>query len=420
MIKKFLQRILRTLSVLVLWRYKPIVVSITGSVGKTSTKEAVYAVLRTKFKVRKSERNYNNEIGVPLTIFGEEKAHGKNVVAWLWMFIRVLFMVFWKKSDFPAILIIEIGADRPGDIKYLTGFVKQKIAVVTAVGNIPVHVEFFSGPRAVAREKRVLVETLPINGHAILNYDDETVREMKEKTKAHILDFGFGEGADIKASNYELKFTTEGEPEGMNFKVDYDGSTVPVKLNNVFGKQHVYAALGAIGAGISLGMNLVEISEALKDYESPSGRMKLIKGIKESWIIDDTYNASPISTLAALEFLKEIPAKRKIVVFGDMLEIGKYTVEAHEHVGEEASKAADFIFTVGMRAKFAYNEAISRGFDSKRIFHFNESQEAGLPLQKIIEPGDLILVKGSRAMKMEKVVLEVMAYPRRQKYLLVS
>jgi len=416
---RILQYILRLLARSVLWRYKPTIVGITGSVGKTSTKEAIYAVLQKKYSVAQSRGNFNNEIGIPLSILGEDRAYGKNIFGWaLVVFRAVIRMLF--KSSYPEMLVLEMGLDRPGDIRALTSYITPSSGVVTAIGEIPVHVEFFSGPQAVIREKRVLVESVPEKGTAILNFDDEVVLKMKDKAKSKVLTYGFGQGADVRVTHYEMRSDEEGNPEGISFKVDYKGNTVPVRLNNVFGKHQVYSALAAFCVGIVFNINLVEISDALSGYESPRGRMRLLKGVRDSWIIDDTYNAAPLSMMAALETLGELPAKRKIVVLGDMLEIGKYTVEAHQSIGEDASKVADIIFTVGLRAKFISDEARSRRFAAKNILHFNESQEAGLPLQKMIRPGDLILIKGSRAMKMEKIVEEIMAYPRRQKKLLVS
>ncbi len=409
MFRKPLQYILKGLARLILLRYHPVVIGVTGNVGKTSTKDAIACVLSGGgMRIRGSSRNYNNEIGVPATILGVAPA-GKNIVKWAWNLLRGTLGILWSPG-YPKVLVLELALDRPGDIKYLVRFLKPRIGVVTAIGEIPVHVEFFSGPQAISREKSELIKALPLDGTAILNYDDEVVLEMKEKTKANVMTFGFGEGADVRATNYELKGEDSEEgyiPQGIVFKVEYEGSVVPIRLPNVYGKQQVYTALAAVAVGLACEINLVEISKALESYVSPAGRMNLLRGVKRTWIIDDTYNAAPISTVAALETLKELPAKRKIAVLGDMRELGKYTVEAHERIGEEAVRVCDILITCGMRAKFISDEARKRGFPENKLYHFNESQEAGLPLQKLLESGDVVLVKGSRAMRMEKVVEEI-------------
>ena len=158
MLRKILQFILKILARLVLWKYKPVIVAVTGSVGKTSTKEAIYTVLKNHFdeeQIRRNERNYNNEIGVPLTIFGLETG-GKNIAAWFLRFIKVFLMLVFREK-YPKILVVEMGADRPRDIEYLTKFVKAKVGVITAIGDIPVHVEFFESPQALALEKKKLI-----------------------------------------------------------------------------------------------------------------------------------------------------------------------------------------------------------------------------------------------------------------------
>ncbi|HBA52506.1 TPA: hypothetical protein DCY68_01755, partial [Candidatus Azambacteria bacterium] len=307
--RRFLQHLLRILAAAVLKKYRPYVIAVTGSVGKTSTKEAIFAVSKSfEPKTRRSFANYNTEIGVPLTILSEkEKIRGFR--SWLKVILKGLTLLALR-LDYPKILILEMAADRPGDIKYLTEFVKPNVGVVTAIGEIPVHVEFFSGPKAVAREKAVLIESVAPSGRSILNYDDEVVLEMKEKSRARVLTFGFSPEADVKATNYEMRSPASGDQAGISFKLEYGGSFVPARLYDVFGKQAVYAVLAAASCGLVLGMNLVEISEALKNYQSPPGRMRIIKGIKNAWIIDDTYNASPLSTTAALEALRAIEGKR--------------------------------------------------------------------------------------------------------------
>lgn len=411
-------------------KYKPVIVAVTGSVGKTSTKEAIYAVLKNHFGedgVRCNERNYNNEIGVPLTVFGLETG-GRSVFVWLARFIKIFLMLIFKEK-YPQILVIEMGADRSGDIKYLTRFVKPKVGIITAIGDIPVHVEFFESPQALALEKKNLIDSLGFKGVAILNYDDDMVRQMGENVEAKTLTYGFGEQADVKATNYEAKLTNL-EEDGIfgfvTFKLNYKGSVVPIKLFNVLGEHQVYSALAAAAVGIIFNLNLIEISEGLRSFKSLPGRMKILRGVKNTLIIDDSYNAAPLSTLAALEtlgkFERILPTGRqgrKIAVLGDMLEIGKYAPEAHEGVGRKAAETTDLLFIVGERAKFIVEGAKAKGMEKDKIFEFCTSDEAGKPLQERIEEGDIILIKGSRAMKMEKIVKEIMAEPEKAKELLV-
>ena len=435
MLRKILQFILKILAKLVLWKYKPIIVAVTGSVGKTSTKEAIYSVLKNHFdeaQVRRNERNYNNEIGVPLTIFGLESG-GRSIPVWFVRFIKVFLMLIFKEK-YPRILIVEMGADRPGDIEYLTKFIKPKVGVITAIGEIPVHVEFFDSPQALALEKKKLIDSLKPNGVAVLNYDDEMVRVMGENVKAKVLTYGFERRADVCATNYEVK-PIDIEKEGIfgaaTFKLNYKGSAVPVKLANVLGKHQVYPTLAAAVVGIIFNLNLIDISEGLRAYKSLPGRMRLLKGIKNTLIIDDSYNAAPLSTLAALETSRDFSTQREsslpvnkqgrvIAVLGDMLEIGRYTPEVHEGAGRKAAEIVDLLFAVGERAKFITKGAKEKGMAKEKIFEFHTSDEVGKPLQEIIKEGDIILIKASRAMKMEKIVKEIMAEPKKAKTLLVQ
>jgi len=426
--RKILQFILKIFAKLVLKKYKPVIIAVTGSVGKTSTKEAIYHVLKTHFgerQVRRNMRNYNNEIGVPLTIFGLETG-GRSIFRWLIRFIKVSWMVIFK-IPYPNFLILEMGADRPGDIKYLVKFVHPKVGLITALGEIPVHVEFFANPQQVAQEKKNLVKALKEEEVAILNYDDEKVIEMADDLKAKVLTYGLKEQADVRAINYDLKINPDEQVSELNFKLEFKGSSVPVKLINVLGVQHLYSALAAAAVGVVFNMNSIEIAEALKEFQPLPGRMRLIRGIKNSLIIDDTYNAALLSMEAAidsLEIFEDNPpvgeARRKIVVLGDMLEIGRYTAEAHQRIGKKAAEISDLIFAVGSRAKFIVEAAIKAGFPKGRIFHFMDSKEAGKAVQKELKEEDIILVKGSRAMEMERIVKEIMAEPEKAKELLVN
>ncbi|MBI2639269.1 MAG: hypothetical protein HYW90_00035 [Candidatus Sungbacteria bacterium] len=416
--KNLLQKTLAILAKATIRRYQPVIIGITGSVGKTSTREAIYTVLKAKYRVRRSEKNYNTEIGVPLTILGV-KHHGRNIIKWISALIRVAIRILIRAHEYPEILVLEMGADRPGDIKYLVGIAKPFIAVMTAIGEIPAHVEFFSGPLELAEEKAELFKALPPDGFAVYNIDDEAVVEVKERTPARKTSFGFDEHANFRIANYEIRILAKDgkdTPDGVSFKIEHKESVVPIRLHDGFGKPQVYAAAAACSVGFLFRLNLVEISQALEGYVPPPGRSRFLPGIKGSWIIDDSYNASPESTRAGLELLGKLPARRRISVLGDMLEIGKYTEEAHRVIGDYAAEVCDILFTVGDRAKFIADEARVK---KTEVFVFDNPTDAGRKLDEILREGDLVLVKGSQAMRLEKTVEEIMAEPERAKELLV-
>ena len=399
-----LEKILRSMAGVVLLRHKPKIIAITGSVGKTSTKAAVFAVLSSKFSVRENQKNYNNEIGIPLTIIGAESG-GRNIFKWLWIFLKWIFVITF--ADYPEILVLELGVDRPGDMKYFTSFIKPVLSVVTNVSLS--HIEFFKTVENIAKEKRVIVEVLDKDGFAVLNADDENTMKMSQNTHAQIISFGLSSKAGINASHVVYNYQEE-KPEGISFKLNYEGKNMPIRLRNILAGHYVYAALVGVAAGIVFKMNLVEIAKSLENFRSPSGRMNLIKGIKNSFIIDDTYNASPMSTLAALDVLTELKSKRKIAVLGDMLELGEMTEQGHREIGKRIfDSKMDIFVAVGERMKFAVAELIAHGFSAANIFQFDDPDTAAKKVQEILEENDFVLVKGSQGMRMEKVVEKILA-----------
>lgn len=418
--KKFLLSILQfKLKVLARWtlaRYSPGIVGITGSVGKTSTKEAVRTVLSAERTVRAPAKNFNNELGLPLAILGDWETTG-GVFFWLKVLLVSTWRLIVKSKDYPEILVLEYAVDKPGDMKYLLEIARPHIGIFTAMGDVPVHVEFFAGPEAVMREKSRLISQLPATGFAILNADDPLVMEAKAQTRSQVMTFGFAEKADLRISNFSNNF--DGKSGGIVCKLTYGGSTVPVRIDRALGKAQAYSIGAAAVTGLIFGLNLVKIAEALSAYEAPAGRLKLIRGIRESFLIDDTYNAAPTAMLSALETLKSLNAKRKIAVLGDMLEIGKYTLEVHESVGKSLKKVGvDMLIAVGIRGKLIAEAAIRGGLSEKSVFTFMDVHEAAAFLESKMQKGDLILVKGSQGVRLEKVVKEVMAEPTRAKELL--
>jgi len=411
-------------------RYNPMIIAITGNVGKTSTKEAISAVLEEyspnksdkKVNFRVSGGNLNNELGVPLTILGDWTdtyySSGGNLLFWAHVLLQG-FICFFVYPNYPEVLVLEYGADHPGDIKYLASRFRPHIAVVTAIGKIPVHVEFFSSPEAVGKEKSELVKALRKNGTAVLNYDDPIVREMKPSAEAKTITYGFNEFADISLSSVETKIEND-KPTGVTFKLLRGTNFLPVKIKGSLGASQAFASGVATAVGLGLGMNLVDISRALSEnYKGPAGRMRILSGIKKTTIIDDTYNASPASMEMALQTINGIPAGRKIAVLGDMLELGEYTPEAHQSIGNISANIVDILICVGSRSKFIAESAMDSGLNKSNVLTFDTSEEAKLAVQNLIEPGDLILIKGSQSMRMEKIVEDIMLEPELKKSLLV-
>jgi len=337
---------------------KPKVVIVTGN-GRACAREAIFQVLKPYFK-----------IGNEILIFDTDLAD----------FEEFKFLI--KNSSLP-------------------------ILVVTQVGDVPFDKEFFAGEIEKTTEIRKLAKTLPAYGYLILNFDDETVREIKGETNLKEITFGFQALSDFRATDVMLN-------RGTNFKLNYKGNIVPIWLEGLFGKEQVYSALAAAVTGTLSGLNLVEISQALKDYQSLPGKMRLIEGVKNSFILDDCESATSFSMTEALEILGKIDLKkispksnRRIAVLGDVTGIGKYTIEAHEAIGERVAKNADLLFTFGPRAKFIAQGAIQKGLPIERIFQFDTINEGKMKLQDEIKEGDLILVDGSKEMEMRKLVEEI-------------
>lgn len=413
----YLEKILKYFAEKALQKFKPRVIGVTGSVGKTSTKEAVFTVLSSKFRVRKNEKNYNNEIGLPLTVLGVESGGGS---FWRWAIVilkSIGVILFSRRKKYPEILVLEMGADRPGDIKYLVDFLRPEVGVVTAIGIS--HLEFFRDKKNIAREKGYLVKNLKREGVAVLNWDDEEVRAMAEDIKTRKISFGFSEEADVRASDiffgYEKIRDQYGgdisKIRGISFKLSYEGTTLPVRLIRSVGRPQIYAVLAAAAVGIHFDMNLLEIAEALKDFQAPAGRLNLIDGIKNTVIIEDSYNAAPQSTLAALEVLEKIKARRKIAALGEMLELGGETENGHREVGKKAAEVVDILVTVGEKAKFIADEAQNAGLNKENIFCYSNSIEAKIPIQNMLQEGDVILIKGSQGARMERISEEIMRHP---------
>ncbi len=429
--KRYIEKRLFTASKKVLEKYKPKVVAITGSVGKTSTRQAIFTVLNLHEGVRQSSENYNNEIGVPLTILGEVSPK-RNIAGWLGVFWRAKKLLWEHDPEYPKVLILEVGIDEVGDMDYLMKLVTPDVGVLTAIGIS--HLAKFGTQENLTREKRKLVQAVRQGGYSLLNADNDLARQSASVAAGTVVTYGFRNGSDLVASDVtttqrtlsdsqeERELAAVGFPLGVSFKVQYQGKNVPFYLHRVLGKHQILPVLPAIICGTIFGMNLVEISEALKQYVPPRGRMNLISGIKGSLIIDDTYNAAPDSTLEALKALKEMKTPgRRVAILSDMLELGEKTEESHRAAGKAAADSCDVLIAFGNASVFIAEEARAAGMDPKNVHYVTEGAHDKIEqiIQNWIKKGDVLLVKGSQSMRMEKVVYKLMSHPEHAERLLV-
>jgi UDP-N-acetylmuramoyl-tripeptide--D-alanyl-D-alanine ligase len=347
------------------------VIGITGSVGKSTTKELTANVLAARYPTLANESNLNNEIGLPLTLLKATEAHRR--------------------------IVLEMGFYVPGDIAFLCGIARPQVGVITMIG--PVHLERAGSLEAIVNGKAELVEALPADGTAILNFDDERVRAMGSRTKAKVFTYGLSPEADLWSDNIEGLGL-----EGVSFDLHYAGETLHVRLP-LLGQHSVHTAMRASAVGLVEGLNWQEILGGLL---TPSTQLRLVAvtGPGNSLLIDDTYNASPDSMIAALNLLGELDG-RKVAVLGDMLELGEVEETGHRMVGARVAGVADLLVAVGPKARWIADEARLQGFPSDKIVLFGAADKAGEYLKKSIGEGDVVLVKGSRALHLDDIVLSL-------------
>ncbi|MBU6426997.1 UDP-N-acetylmuramoyl-tripeptide--D-alanyl-D-alanine ligase [Patescibacteria group bacterium] len=398
-IKKIVVQMLTLESRLILAKYKPFIVAVTGSVGKTSTKDAVYAVLKNKYNfARKSEKSLNSEIGLPLTVIGAPNAW-HSMSGWISNIIQG-FVLMVVKKDYPNCLVLEVGADHPGDIRKAAKWLKPDIAVITKISKTPVHVEFFDSPEQVFEEKMALAKAVKDGGSVVLFADDERMAAYPRWSNSSVLTFGENKGASVRGFDYEVY----GVNEGLSFKINFDGRVETVKLKGAIGRQQMYPLLAAAAVGKAKGLSVDEILRGLYDYEPAPGRMRILEGVNGSTVIDDSYNSSPDAAFSALMSLKDAKCGgRRIAVLGDMMELGKYSGEEHRKLGREAVGCVDILVTIGPRARAVAEEALKGGMAPVSVKQFDSSVSAAPFVSALAGAGDVILVKGSQAPRLEYV-----------------
>lgn len=344
------------------------VIGITGSVGKSTTKELIAEVLSQRYRTLKNIGNLNNEIGLPLTLLSLSEGHQRAV--------------------------LEMGFYVLGEIAFLCDLSQPHVGVVTNIGTV--HAERAGSIEEIARGKAELVQSLPSDGVAILNFDDPMVKEMAGLTKARILYYGMSPEADLWADEVEGMGL-----EGIRFRLHYQGEVLHLRVP-LIGRHSVQTVLRATAVGLVEGLNWQEIVSGLRSGTTQL-RLMAVRTEQGALILDDTYNASPDSMLAALNLLHELDG-RKIGVLGDMLELGQYEWQGHEMVGIRAAEVLNRLITIGERGRMIAAAACRAGLPAEVITELETTQQVIDLLNQELQEGDVVLVKGSRGMHMEQIV----------------
>ncbi|MFQ5343567.1 MAG: alanine racemase, partial [Anaerolineae bacterium] len=374
----------------ILQKYDAEVIGVTGSTGKTTTKEAIAHVLAGHFQVFKNPGNWNGRYGLAIALGRLRSEH--------------------------QLAVLEMASDSHGEIADLAGMAPPKVAVVTTVQ--PAHLDVFGDLETIAREKADLVRALPPAGTALLNADDPRVRAMAGQTAANVITFGLAPDADLTATNVTVT------PEGTQFTLHISRNTQYPIPNTQFtsrdvqhitvsllGRHAIYPALAAISVGLLYGIDLDAIIQRLETLERVPGRLNPLPGRNGSLILDDTYNASPQATIAALDVLAALPAHRRVAVLGDMPELGHQTEAGHRQVGRHAAGIVDQLVSKGGHARLIAEEAERAGLDSDRVVVTYTTEDAVRAAGQNLGPGDVVLVKGGLEARMESVVGQLLADP---------
>jgi UDP-N-acetylmuramoyl-tripeptide--D-alanyl-D-alanine ligase len=348
------------------------IIGVTGSVGKTTTKEMLAAILERKWKVLKNPVNFNNEIGVPLTLLQLDRSH--------------------------EVCVIEMAMRGLGEIRRLAVIAQPSVGIITNVGIS--HIERLGSQGAIADAKAELLAELPPDGLAVLNAEDGYFPVMSERFSGRLISFGSCADADMRAD--KMKSLKNGH---YGFTLTCQDGSVDITMP-VLGYHNAYNALAAAAAAHGVGIDLNTIHDALESFAAPAMRMELVKSKAGYAVLNDAYNASPASVVAALRTMNALQGyKRKIAVLGDMLELGDYTTKAHWDLGNVVKGSdIELLVTVGELAREIANGAKASGFPAEAIQSYPDSIEAGHKLKGEVTRGDVVLIKGSRAVKMEEIV----------------
>lgn len=400
--KKIILWLLHREAAWILKRHKPTIIAVAGSVGKTTTKDALYTVLRPKLHIRKNQKSFNSEIGVPLTILGLPNGWN-NPFKWILNVFRGGLKALFQRK-YPTHLILEVGVEQPGDMDVLTRWLTPDIVVLTSLPQTPVHIEFFEDEEAYWEEEREIVYACKEGGTIILNADDEEVMKTKVPEGCKTITFGLSERADHRITSIEQEYQ-EDVLIGQKMKLKAGGEEFEYLFEGILGEQSLlpYAVASAAQQALNLDEKAIDVSR----YVPTPGRMRILPGKNKIILIDDSYNSSPIALKKGLEALKNVRSKRKIVILGDMLELGSLSVKTHRELGAEVFEFGfDHLITVGVRGAHFAEGAHEAGMSLEDIASFPSSDHEDLLdyVDHYLESGDVVYIKGSQGVRMEKLV----------------
>jgi len=376
---KSLYVILKSYAGRVIKKHNPFIVAITGSVGKTSTKEAIYKIMKEKFgdDVRATAGNLNAEIGIPLTILGYSDYPSK----WLWPFFLVGAYIKSFANNYPKYLVVEMGIEHPGDMGYFGSIIRPDIAVITAA--TPAHVANFESVNEMQEEKFAIRKIVKEGGLVVYNGDDQF---LSKQSFTNALNYSINNNSNFKAQEIEVRLV------GNNYQVKTSEETIKID-SKLVGKQMIYVELAAIAVAKILKIDSSTIQSGLSKINQYPGRVQILEGVENSTIIDDTYNSNPASAKAALDLLSELKSNgRKIAILGNMNELGTTEKRLHMELGAYAKGKCDIVLFAGPNA-----EVMQEGFgDKKSSKIFSNRNELISELDNFVYQNDIILVKASQ------------------------
>lgn len=404
--KAAITTILNVIARSILRKYRPAVVMVTGSVGKTSTKDAIAAALSGRYYLRASEKSYNSELGVPLTVIGAPTPWS-DPLGWLTVILKGISIVLLP-THYPKLLVLEVGADHPGDLARILSVATPSAVVVTRLPDVPVHVEAYADPAEVREEEFSPAYALPHGAPLIISADDAFTRTLKGGVHASVTYYGYGADAGVRITDAQFN----ADAPGMRATLRMGDETCEIEAPGVIGTQQLYAPAAAVAVALALGVKVKDALKGLASYEPPPGRARVLSGKHGVTLIDDTYNASPAAVEEALKSLLLVKANRRIAVLGDMLELGRYSSSEHERIGTLVRDYADLLVTVGTRASAMRQTALASGMSELQVLSFENASEAVEPVAELLKDGDVVLVKGSQGMRMERIVERLLEDPR--------